>query len=92
MTCQCGLHAALAVSGPPRELEVALEHLRHAVHSPVAQRAPARQGRDRSSAVAVDASVGYELVRLAFLAVAEHLIGNRKRPPLDAHISDQLRQ
>ena len=60
----------LAVAGPARELEVALEHLRHAVHPAVAERAAAGQRGQRAGRVAVDAAVGDEPVGLADRAEA----------------------
>ena len=61
----------LALAGASRELEVALEHLRHAVHAPVAERAAA--GEDRQSALGGDAAVLDEGVRFADAAVPEGL-------------------
>src|SRR5262245_11598724 len=62
---------ALPVARAARELQVALEHLGHAVHASVPDRAAAGDDGDRAGAVAVDAAVVDEAVGLADRAEAE---------------------
>src|SRR5438270_14006711 len=64
---------ALAITGSARQLQVALEHLRHAVHPAVAEGAATGKGGHRAGPVAVDAAVLDEAVRLAGRADTERL-------------------
>jgi hypothetical protein len=64
---------ALAVLGAARQLQVALEHLRYAVHAAIAQCATAGEHRERAWLIAVNVSVLNEPVRLALGAKPEHL-------------------
>jgi hypothetical protein len=76
----------LPLRGSPRQLQVALEHLRDAVHAPVAEGAAPGQHRQRAGAVAVDAAVLHEAVRLPHRAEPEHLepeIDERREPVVE---------
>src|SRR6476660_4424107 len=62
----------LTVAGAPRELQVALEHLRDAVHPPVAER-PAAGQRGQAAGGDADPAVADEAVGLSDRAEAERL-------------------
>src|SRR5262245_22995223 len=64
---------ALALTGPARELQIALEHLGRAVHAPVPEGAAAGERRQPAGCVAVDTAVPHETSRLASRAVSERL-------------------
>src|SRR6478752_5777713 len=73
LTRQTHRHVPLPVPCATRQLQVALEHLGHAVHAAVAQRAPTRQRWDGARSVAVDAAGVHETVRFAGRAEAQRL-------------------
>src|SRR5579875_3488026 len=62
---------ALSVTGSSCQLQVALEHLRYAVHAAVAEGATARECGYRTRAVTVDTALLDETVRLAGRTEAE---------------------
>lgn len=64
---------SLAITGSPGKLQVALEHLRNTVHSPVSQRPTAGQHRQTARTIAIDTAILDETVGFSLRAQTQRL-------------------